>query len=389
MHNFLMVICEGYNKKIQVLNLMTVLAIDKNKLNKMALVCAAELRAPSYMPSPSSPLTIKVRLKFLIKKALGLSVRRPDYSYFWTTAVLADGLAEYINVDNDKFFISELKQFHKESKRKASFKNITYVDEVMHGNSLIDLYNREPSAWMKADADDLAHFLLESHTKTLSGILPYRQQNKNSVLVDTLGMVCPFLTKYGVVFNCQPAVALATKQLREFIDKGISSDLDLPYHGYSYIPEKNLGGDGWGRGLGWFLLGIIGVLEFLPRNDVNYQFFLSFYRSLIEQVFNKQGKSGAFSVQLLDEGSTPDSGATGMIAYACAKGVELNLIDKTYLERCAKAFEFILSVTDEEGRVQECSGEALGANNYSNKKGWYPWGQGPSVSLGACLLRQV
>lgn len=202
-------------------------------------------------------------------------------------------------------------------------------------------------------------------------------------------MVCPFLTKYGVLFNCQPAVALATKQLREFIDKGISSDSDLPYHGYSYIPEKNLGGDGWGRGLGWFLLGIIGVLEFLPRNDVNYQFFLSFYRSLIEQVFNKQGKSGAFSVQLLDEGSTPDSGATGMIAYACAKGVELNLIDKTYLERCAKAFEFILSVTDEEGRVQECSGEALGANNYSNKKGWYPWGQGPSVSLGACLLRQI
>jgi unsaturated rhamnogalacturonyl hydrolase len=258
----------------------------------------------------------------------------------------------------------------------------------MHGNSLIELYNHYPSTWIKADADNLAFFLLERHTKTPSGVLPYRQSNKNSVLVDTLGMICPFLTKYGVRFNYQPAVDLASKQLREFIDKGISSDFNLPYHGYNYLPEKNLGGDGWGRGLGWFLLGIIGVLELLPKSDVNYQFFLGFYRSLIEQVFNKQGKCGAFSVQLLDERSTPDSGATGMIAYACAKGVELNLIDKTYFEHCIKAFEYILSVTDKDGRVQECSGEALGANNYSNEKGWYPWGQGPAVSLGASLLKQ-
>lgn len=363
---------------------MPLLNNDIKKLQKMATVCAVELNNPTYIPTYSA----KINLKYLVKRVLGLTIKRPGYSYFWTTAVLADGLAEYISVSEDAYFISELRQFHKKSRKTKYFKNLTYVDEVMNGNSLLCLYNYERSDWLEAKADHLASFLLERHERTRSGVLPYRQPNTNNILVDTLGMVCPFLSRYDILFNCQPAISLASNQLREFIDKGISSNSGLPYHGYSYIPDITLGGEGWGRGLGWFLLGIVGVLEFLPKSNENYHYFLNFYCSLIEKVFDKQGKCGSFSVQLLDESSTSDSGATSMIAYACSKSIELNLIDKSYLEHCTKAFKFILSVTDEDGRVKECSGEALGANRYSNEKGWYPWGQGPAVSLGACLLRQ-
>lgn len=360
---------------------------DKNKLSKMARVCVAELRTPSYMPDLYSTLKIKSKFKILIKKLLGLSIRLPDYSYFWTTAVLADAIVEYISVEKDIFFLTELKEFHKDSQNKASFKKSIYVDEVMNSSSLIDILDHESSAWIEESVKKSADFLLNTHAKTISGILPYRQPSKNSVFIDTLGMICPFLSKYGATFNYQPAISLASKQLCEFIEKGFSTESGLPYHGYSYMPEKKLGGEGWARGLGWFLLGIIGVLEFLPKNDVNYHYFLKFYRNLIKNVFNRQSDCGAFAVQLLDESSTSDSGATGMIAYACAKGIELDLIDAMYIDCCKKAFDFILTVTDEEGRVKECSGEALGANSYSNEKGWYPWGQGPAVSLGSCLLR--
>ena len=374
---------------------MTLSVIDKSKLNKMAMICVAELSVPSYMPDSLSAVTMKARFKVFVKFFLGLSTRQPDYSYFWTTAVLADAIAEYISVEKDVFFLTELKKFYKKSQNKVSFKRPFYVDEVMNCNSLTDLLGHEDSEWMQASVQGSVDFLLNSHAKTTSGVLPYRrpsrllyrQLNINSALVDTLGMICPFLSKYGVIFNCQPAISLASKQLYEFIKKGFSTESGLPYHGYSYIPEENLGGEGWGRGLGWFLLGIIGVLEFLPEDDVNYPYFLNFYRNLIENVFNRQSNCGAFTAQLLDESSAPDSGATGMIAYACAKGVELNLIDGTYIHRCKKAFDFILSVTDENGRVKECSGEALGANIYSSERGWYPWGQGPAVSLGACLLK--
>lgn len=52
------------------------------------------------------------------------------------------------------------------------------------------------------------------------------------LLVDSLGMLCPFLAGYGRDFQDRDAVALARTQLLRFVELNLDSDSRLPFHGY-------------------------------------------------------------------------------------------------------------------------------------------------------------
>jgi len=361
--------------------------VEAEKLKKMAIVCAHELKIPSYSPN-SGQMPLGIYLKYLIKKSLGRAIRRPYYDYFWTTALLADAVIDYCHFSGDPWLLCAVEEFHKTSRKKVAFKYPKYVDEAMNGNSLTRLRSNSHVELKGVDPTHLADFLKNRHKKTHSGTLPYRQTNGEVVLIDTVGMICPFLAQYGDFFGDELALGLAIKQIVEFIKKGFSSTSGLPYHGYNNISGANLGGEGWGRGIGWFLLGAVGVLAFIPKTNSNYNTLAIKFIELIGRIFDYQAANGSFPTQFSQSivEADADSGATAMIADACVKGIGLGLIDSSYIRACATAMKFIYSVTDENGRVQECSGEASGANQYSVNKGWYPWGQGPAVSLGSRLL---
>lgn len=360
-------------------------SLDRSEtLKRMAIVCSSELNMPTYNPKPGS-VAINVYLKRWLKGLLGRSIRRPRYDYFWTTAILADAVIDYCDCTGDVSLLINVKKYHDSSLNKVGFRSPKYLDEAMNGKSMID--NWEKSQGDAEAIGRLAEFLIYEHKKTSEGILPYRQTNPDHVLVDTIGMICPFLAKYGLLFDNEAATRLAIDQILKFIENGFSNQSGFPYHGYGELSGINLGGEGWGRGVGWFLMGIVGVLEYIQKENPSYSLLADKYADLVTLVFNEQAENGAFPIQFLGGGAEPDSGATGMIANACLKGVELGLIKSSYFNSCSKAMDFIYSVTGTDGRVQECSGEALGANSYSCLKGWFPWGQGPAVSLGARLLR--
>lgn len=359
---------------------------ESEVLRRMALVCSSELNMPTYNPVPASEaIAINVYFKRWLKSLLGKSMRRPRYDYFWTTALLVDALVDYCRYSGDASLISDIENFHDVSRDKVGFISPKYLDEAMNGKSMIAIWEKKQSG--EDGIRKLAEFLINGHRKTYKGILPYRQMNTDVVLVDSIGMICPFLAKYGNLFENESATKLAINQVLEFIENGFSTQSGFPYHGYRELSGINLGGEGWGRGVDWFLMGIIGVLEYIPKDDPNYILLTEKYRDLITLAFGRQAENGAFPVQFSGGAVEPDSGATGMIANACLQGVELGLINGSYVYSCSKAMSFVYSVTGTDGKVRECSGEASGANSYSCLKGWYPWGQGPAVSLGARLLR--
>src|SRR5690554_4561168 len=134
-------------------------------------------------------------------------------------------------------------------------------------------------------------------------------------------------------------------------------------------------------------MGLSEVLISLPEDDRRYTELLTNYRNILKKVFGCQNSDGSFSERLLDNDSNPDSSATSMIAWSCAKTIEQGVIDDDYLANCFAAFDFIVSVTDRDGKVMSCSGEALGVNRYASNISWDPWRQGPALSLAAVLLR--
>jgi Glycosyl Hydrolase Family 88 len=86
------------------------------------------------------------------------------------------------------------------------------------------------------------------------------QVHQPVILVDTLGMICPFLTRYGHDFAEPAAAKLALRQLSAFYGVNLDPDSGLPFHGYICGGPFRLGLHGWGRGVGWYLMGLVDTL---------------------------------------------------------------------------------------------------------------------------------
>jgi len=137
------------------------------------------------------------------------------------------------------------------------------LSQCMVGTSLLEWHERTGQARYRVAAQHLVDWLLDSHVRSSSGTLPYRPEEPEVLLVDTLGMICPLLARYGLEHDNLEAIALAKRQLLEFLDYAIDTRSGLPFHAYRVDLGSNheaFGLAGWGRGTGWLALGLAGTL---------------------------------------------------------------------------------------------------------------------------------
>ena len=100
-------------------------------------------------------------------------------------------------------------------------------------------------------------FLIDLIEKQIGkdGLIAY-SNNKNIRYVDTLGLVCPFLAAYDKAYKTSKYSQLAFSQIEKFIENGLFKDTFLLVHSYEIKNNLPIGVYGWGRGTGWFILGL-------------------------------------------------------------------------------------------------------------------------------------
>ncbi len=326
-------------------------------------------------------LNIKSKLKN-IRIAL-LNGQNPFKSkkYFWPNALLAQSLEYFFIFNKDYKTIEALEYYY--SRWIKSGAKVDYIDQATHGYVLAFLYEQTNKEIYKKILDSIYNFL-RSQPKTPSGGLFYRKGNNGTVLVDGVGMTCPFLTRYGVLFENKDAIKMALDQIISYLEHGLDNRSKLPYHGYNENYGINVGIIGWGRGVGWLLIGLVDTLERISHTDSLYEYIKTKFIEITDTVIDFQKADGSFSWLLEATSGESDSSATSMIAYSIQKAIWLGIIDDKYLTYTKKAFKSINNLIDE-GRVQGCSGECIGIGLYPQVFGNYPWTQGPSTAFIALL----
>lgn len=83
--------------------------------------------------------------------------------------------------------------------------------------------------------------------------------HQNLHYVDGLGMYIPFLVKYSTIMNEQFAMRLASANMDYYMMYGVDSNY-LPFHNINN--GIKLGPNNWGRGIGWFILGLLPLIDF-------------------------------------------------------------------------------------------------------------------------------
>lgn len=323
---------------------------------------------------------VKQKIKRCIRKYLLRQALPPVDQWFWPQAMLAEGIMAAMKsatstVEEKKRGLEALEQYYK--LWITSKQNLYYVDNAMHGNTLLDLYELTGKEAYLTAAEKLADYLKDC-PKDAEGSVSYRVKNPDWIFADALGMVCPFLCRYGEMTGRKELTELAVKQLDNFLNHGMDQNSGLPYHGYDSKTGIKQGCIGWGRAVGWLMMGLNGCLKYLPETHPQYQILSESAVKLEQTVWEYQRTDGGFSWLLAALEGPEDTSATGMILDGIYNGRILQ--DGTKEKDFENAMKFLFHHISG-GNVTGASGECEGYAQYPQKYGVYPWGNGIVLKL--------
>lgn len=321
-------------------------------------------------------LNCKQKLKRYVRKYLLRKAVAPIDHWFWPQAMLAEGIMAVVKsadreCEDRQRGLSTLEKYY--NMWIASGQKIYYVDNAMHGITLLDLYEETGQEKYLKAADKLADYLM-GYPLDEQGNLVYRLRDSNKAFADALGMICPFLCRYGVLVGKQEMTELGIRQLTNFLQYGMDQSSGLPYHGFDSKTGVKHGNIGWGRAVGWMMMGLCGSLKYLPENHPQYGLLMNAVVELEKRVMNYQRADGGFSWLIQAVEGSADTSATAMIMGS--------VLDKSSEVSAwlLKSAGFLLQHI-ENGNVCCASGECEGFGQYPQRYGVYPWGNGSVLKL--------
>lgn len=208
------------------------------------------------------------------------------------------------------------------------------------------------------------------------GTIAYKQHCKDFRFVDTVGFVCPFLVLYGVKFRNSTAVDLGVKQILEYQKFGMMYQENIPCHTYNINTKMPTGLFGWGRGLGWFLIGLADSWKILPYEHPSKKELEEIMVRTAKSVIKFQETNGGFHWLLFDPASRLDSSAAATTAYFFSVAEEIPEIRETCSNAKEKALNYLQSVTRRNGAIDFSQGDTKAIGIYAQTFDVLPFTQG-------------
>lgn len=321
--------------------------------------------------TPTAKLTDNSRL-ILIDMLKG-NYRRSTIQV-WQKAALLIGLTDYASANNDQNvkalvnrFVTTLFESDGNWKQKP-----TETDWVMMSYAVIRIPWMDSSVYKPA-FDDAYQLLLG--LKGSDGLVSYKKHTMDYRFVDTLGFICPFLTAYGVKFSVAEAVDLACNQIEGFHQFGLMPTEHLPCHTYSVSTKLPVGLYGWGRGLGWYAIGLGDTYNELPEEHPYKSKLKVALQQFSESVVRFQTSEGAWRWLIFDTNARNDSSATAVLNWF------LNTLpDSLQTEATRKASQqaksYLQRVTRRDGGIDFSQGDTKGIGLYALTFEILPFTQG-------------
>jgi len=208
--------------------------------------------------------------------------------------------------------------------------------------------------------------------KGIDGTIAYRKHMPNFRYVDTIGFISPFLVRYGLLFNHPEAVELGINQIREFNKYAMLQDQFIPCHAYNIQTRLPSGLFGWGRGLGWYAIGLMDSWKELPENHPNKAELSEMITRFAKMAMQFQNDNGSWNWLILNYQSQPDSSTTASLAWFLANANKVT--DRNNAKE--KALNYLMKVTQRNGAIDFSQGDTKGIGVHSQQFDILPFTQG-------------
>lgn len=259
------------------------------------------------------------------------------------------------------------------------------IDRVNTGKMLFRLYDYTRDEKIKK-AIDLLRSQLDTHPRNEDGGFWHKDIYPHQVWLDGVYMGTPFLAEYAYRYNRPQDFKDVINQILVAARHTYDPSNGLYRHACDvsrqmFWADKVTGQSkhAWGRAMGWYAMGIVDALDFIPPNEPGRDSVLFILDNLVTQIKRLQDKKTGLWYQVLDrsgdKGNYVESSCSAMFMYSLLKAVRMGYIDASYLEVAEKAYngykkEFI--EFDKDGLMNITKGCAVaGLGGKDNRSGDY------------------
>jgi len=227
------------------------------------------------------------------------------------------------------------------------------IDFLNNGKVLLTLYKENGDERYKKAAS-LLRKQIDNHPRTSEGIFWHKKIYPYQVWLDGLYMGAPFYAQYIKEFGVSSEFDDVTKQFLISYKHTKDTKTGLLYHAWDETKEifwcnkeTGLSKNFWGRSMGWFVMAIVDVLDYIPEDHRDRKRIIQILNETLEALLNVQDEKTGLWYQVLDQGDRKgnylEASASCMILYAMAKGVRLGYLTQSWPEIARKTYQGVIN----------------------------------------------
>ncbi|QKZ13503.1 glycoside hydrolase family 105 protein [Spirosoma sp. KUDC1026] len=230
---------------------------------------------------------------------------------------------------------------------------------------------------------------------------PGQEVQKNGITwwwCDALFMAPPVLTGLGRTLNESWYYKLNDSLFRQTYDRLYNTQEHLFARDGSYLISADGSGKKesngqkifWSRGNGWVMGGLVQLLNELPANYPQRDFYVTLYKQMSERLLGLQQADGLWRASLLDPDAYPggEASGSGFDCYAMAWGINNGILPKDkYLPAVRKAWVALNKLVSDEGRVGWVQPIGADPRRNFNADSWEVYGTGAFLLAGSEVIK--
>lgn len=254
------------------------------------------------------------------------------------------------------------------------------IDNIKPAGAVLFVYQVTGEEKYKVAVDTLRK-QLDGMPRTKSGGFWHKKIYPYQMWLDGIYMGQPFYAEYAKVFNRPQDFDDITHQIILIYEKTLDEKTGLLYHAWDESKQQKWANPVtgrsphfWGRAIGWYVMALVDVLDFLPVEHPQRQKLIEILQNVSEALIKVRDEKSKVWYQVLDQGNREgnylEASASTMYVYAFAKGYNNGYLPSKFFDIAKSSFKGILKEfvkLDKDGYYNlygTCRGAGLGGNPY-------------------------
>ncbi len=224
------------------------------------------------------------------------------------------------------------------------------IDQINSGKYLMDVYEMTGEEKYRLALDMLFN-QMKDHPRTSEGGFWHKQIYPHQMWLDGLYMGSPFLARYASEFLDDPSPVYddVVRQFELAAQNTYDPATGLWRHAWDESreqfwadPETGQSKHTWGRALGWYMMALTDVLDYLPEDYAGRQSILDILRQVADAVIRYRDPESGVWYQVMDqpgrEGNYLEATCSSMFSYSLLKAARKGYLPESYWQTGKDAF---------------------------------------------------